>query len=161
MYTSQSPSLIIESTILVSPYLTPHLRFLTRYGALLMFSIPPATTSSLSPALIDCAASITPLSPDPQTLLTVNAPTLTGIPAKMADCRAGFCPNPAETTLPIITSSTCFDWTLALFTDSPIAMAPSLGAGIPTRLLPNFPMAVLHAERMTASGMRKVSSSGY
>ena len=124
-----------------------------------MFSIPPATTSSLSPALIDCAASITPLSPDPQTLLTVNAPTLTGIPAKMADCRAGFCPNPAETTLPIITSSTCFDCTLALFTDSPIAMAPSLGAGIPTRVLPNFPMAVLHAERMTASGMREVFSS--
>lgn len=30
-----------------------------------------------------------------------------------------------------------------------IAAAPSLVAGTPTRLLPNFPMAVLHAERIT------------
>ncbi len=46
-----------------------------------MFSVPPATTTSWSPALIACAASITDFIPEPQTMLTLMEPTWTGIPA--------------------------------------------------------------------------------
>src|SRR5213083_1919518 len=40
-----------------------------------MDSMPPATTTSESPAAIPCDASITALSPEPQTLLMVRAAT--------------------------------------------------------------------------------------
>jgi hypothetical protein len=43
-----------------------------------MLSMPPATTTSASPARMACAASITALRPEPQTLLIVNAPTRVG-----------------------------------------------------------------------------------
>ena len=43
-----------------------------------MDSIPPATTISASPVWVACAASDTALNPDPQTWLTVRAPTSTG-----------------------------------------------------------------------------------
>jgi hypothetical protein len=46
-----------------------------------MFSMPPATTTSLSPQRISWAASITALSPEPQTLLMVKHGTLVGRPA--------------------------------------------------------------------------------
>jgi hypothetical protein len=46
-----------------------------------MDSIPPATMTWLSPALMDWAASITDLRPDPQTLLIVTAETVAGTPA--------------------------------------------------------------------------------
>ena len=46
-----------------------------------MFSIPPATTQSLSPALIDCAAIITASRPEPHTLFTVFALNVFGNPA--------------------------------------------------------------------------------
>ncbi len=46
-----------------------------------MLSIPAATSTSASPAFMAWAASITALSPDPQTLFTVNDPTVTGTPA--------------------------------------------------------------------------------
>ena len=71
-----------------------------------MFSVPPATTVRASPHWMAWAASITALSPEPQTLLTVVAPTAGGRPAPMAACRAIFCPSPAPITLPMITSST-------------------------------------------------------
>ena len=71
-----------------------------------MFSVPPATTAWASPHWIAWAASITAFMPEPQTLLTVVAPTETGSPAPMAAWRATFCPRPAPTTLPRITSST-------------------------------------------------------
>ncbi len=76
------------------------------YGALVMDSMPPARSTFASPALMACAASITALRPEPQTLLTVKAATETGSPALSAACRAGFCPTPACSTLPMITSST-------------------------------------------------------
>ena len=44
-------------------------------GLALMFSWPPAMTISLSPSRIACAASITALRPEPQTLLMVIAGT--------------------------------------------------------------------------------------
>ena len=48
----------------------------SRYGQLLIDSMPPATTMSMSPVAMPCAASITALRPEPHTLLIVSAPTL-------------------------------------------------------------------------------------
>ena len=77
-----------------------------RYGACDMFSIPPATTTRASPSRTACEASMTALSPDPQTLLMVSAATVGGKPAFSAACRAGACPTPAERIIPMMTSST-------------------------------------------------------
>src|SRR5438093_914367 len=68
--------------------------------------MPPATTTSESPAAIAWAASITAFRPEPQTLLIVRAATLGGRPAPRAAWRAGACPRPAVTTVPRLTSST-------------------------------------------------------
>ena len=53
-----------------------------------------------------CAASITAFSPEPQTLLIVSAATRSGSPPLSAAWRAGFWPSPADTTLPMMHSST-------------------------------------------------------
>src|ERR1051326_5465623 len=68
-----------------------------------MLSIPPATTISESPSRIACAASMMDFKPEPQTLLTVVAPTEGGSPANIAACRAGACPTPAVRTQPMMT----------------------------------------------------------
>ncbi len=49
-----------------------------------MLSIPPATTTSLSPRRMLCIPSITAFIPLPQTLLIVSAGTVFGTSAKMA-----------------------------------------------------------------------------
>ena len=54
-----------------------------------MLSIPPASTSDASPAFTAVAASITARRPEPQTMLTVKAEDVGGIPALRATCRAG------------------------------------------------------------------------
>ncbi len=64
----------------------------TAKGAALMFSVPPATTMSASPALMICAASETLRRPEPQTLLMVSEGTCWGMPAWMATCRPTLCP---------------------------------------------------------------------
>ena len=60
-----------------------------------MFSIPPATTMSTSPARIICEAIATALRPEPQTMLIVVAGTSFGTPAPIDTWRAGFWPSPA------------------------------------------------------------------
>ena len=67
-----------------------------------MLSMPPATTTSASPARIAWAASMTAFSPEPHTLLTVKAAMVSGRPALSAACRAGFWPTPACRTLPMM-----------------------------------------------------------
>jgi hypothetical protein len=49
-----------------------------------MLSMPPATTNLAEPAAIRSWASIAAFMPEPHTLLTVVAPTLTGRPAASA-----------------------------------------------------------------------------
>ena len=66
-------------------------------------SIPPATTTSNSPMLISWSAMAIALSPDRQTLLTVRAGTVIGIPPLTAACRAVIWPAPAWITCPMIT----------------------------------------------------------
>ena len=68
-----------------------------------MDSWPPATTISASPARIIRAALVMATSPERQTLLTVSAGTLSGMPAVTAAWRAGFCPAPACRTWPMST----------------------------------------------------------
>ncbi len=90
-----------------------------------MFSMPPATTTSASPTWIAWAASMTALSPEPQTLLTVIASTSQGIPARIAACLAGFWPLPQGSTWPMMTSSTASFGTPARASAAVMTMLPS------------------------------------
>ena len=60
----------------------------TTKGAWLMDSIPPASTTSASPASIWCAAEITAWIPEPQSRFTVSAGTESGTRARRPTCRA-------------------------------------------------------------------------
>ena len=116
-----------------------------------MFSIPPATTTSASPNAIVCAANIIDFIPEAQTLLTVVQGTVFGIPAYIAACLAGACPKPAETTLPIKTSSTISGDKL-IFSKAPfIATAPNFVAGIEDKLPIKLPIGVLATDTITTS----------
>src|SRR5579859_74268 len=122
-----------------------------------MDSWPPATTAWLSPALMDCAASMTALSPEPHTLLMVSDGIVPGSPAPMAAWRAGACPAPPCTTWPMITSSTSPAAMPARLTVSLIAIAPSCGAVSGLNAPWNFPIGVRVA--LTMTGVRFASTS--
>ena len=113
-----------------------------------MLSIPPVKTSSASPARIAVAASIAERSPEPQTMLTVKALDDGGIPAKIATCRAGTWPKPAESTLPTIVSSNSAGSTPALLIASRRRRAKWTADRLdnPPK---NRPIGVRHAERIT------------
>ncbi len=89
------PSYIIESTTVWSPMRKPARAPGSRYGALVMDSIPPATTMSASPAWIMRSARWMALTPDRQTLLMVVAGTVMGMPPFIAAWRAVIWPAPA------------------------------------------------------------------
>ncbi len=72
-----------------------------RWGALVMDSMPPATTTPASPAAIAERAMIAACMPDPHILLSVVASTESGRPALRAAWRAGAWPCPAGSTLPM------------------------------------------------------------
>ena len=112
------PSNCMWSISLPSPYLMPP-RTCARCGAKSMFSMPPATTQCASPRRIMFAACITASRPEPQTLFTVTALTVSPIPALSAAWRAGFCPTPACSTLPMMHAST---WPLAAGASSSSAL---------------------------------------
>src|SRR6185369_922096 len=87
-----------------------------------------------------------------QTLLTVSAATLPGSPPRNAACRAGFCPRPALTTLPMMHSSTASASTPARRIASATTSAPSCGAVKDLSEPRNLPVGVRTAETMTVSG---------
>ncbi len=95
-----------------------------------------------------CAASITAFRPEPQTLFTVIAGTVSGMPPWIAAWRAGAWPTPAWTTFPISTSSICPGSIPARRTASRTAIAPSWGAVIDPSPPMNSPIAVRHALTM-------------
>ena len=70
------------------PMRYPPRAFGSRYGALVMDSMPPATTTSASPAWIIWSARYSALMPERHTLLTVIAGVLMGMPAFSAAWRA-------------------------------------------------------------------------
>lgn len=67
-----------------------------------MFSNPPATTQWDSPNLIDWAPKAIVFIPEAQTLLMLFTGTEMGIWAPKEAYLAGFYPNPALHTLPIL-----------------------------------------------------------
>src|SRR6476659_7330569 len=147
----QRPSLIIESTISPFPMRKPSRTRGIRYGQLLMDSMPPATTTSTSPVATPCAASMTAVSPEPHTLLMLSAATSFDNPPWSAAWRAGFCPRPALTTLPMMHSSTMAGSMPARRTASATTRAPNCGAVNPFRDPRNFPVPVRSALTITGS----------
>src|ERR1039458_9199200 len=91
---SHSPSCTMESITWPFPRRYPLRACGSRYGALVIDSMPPATTMELFPVCTACAARATAFNPEPQTLLIVMAPVAGDKPPKIAACRAGFCPSP-------------------------------------------------------------------
>ena len=84
MKASVNASFTIVSMIVALFIRYPKRAFVIAYGAIDMFSIPPATTISASPAMIMVAASLTHFKPEPQTTLIVIAGTSIGSPALIA-----------------------------------------------------------------------------
>ena len=113
--------------------------------------MPPATRISASPTRISRRANITACRPEPQTLLIVIAPVLTGRPALIVAWRAGAWPMPPESTQPMITRSTSSGWRFARFTASRIATAPSSGAGSEPSAPWKLPIGVRAALAITTS----------
>src|SRR5438552_7468678 len=113
--------------------------------------MPPATAMSMSPARMPWSASITAFRPEPHTLLIVSAATWSGRPPFSAACRAGFWPRPADTTLPMMHSSTISGSMPARRTASATASAPSCGAVNDFSAPRNFPVGVRTADTMTDS----------
>src|SRR5215467_6449526 len=107
-----------------------------------MFSMPPATATSMFPREISCAAETMACAPEPQTRLTVSAGVLTGSPAWTAACRAGFILLPAWTTLPMTTVSTSSGRSFARVTAAPMATEPRAEAVTSLSEPPKVPIAV-------------------
>lgn len=84
-------------------------------------------------------------------MFTVWAGTSCGNPAFIAAWRAGFCPRPACSTLPMITSSTCSGATPARSKAARMTAAPSSVAETELRAPLNVPIGVRTALTMTAS----------
>src|SRR5712691_2789317 len=123
----------------------------SRYGQLLIDSMPPATATSMSPTRMPWSASMTALSAEPHTLLIVSAATWSGRPPLSAAWRAGFCPRPADTTLPMMHSSTISGSMPARRIASATTSAPSSVAVNPFSTPRNLPVGVRTAETMTDS----------
>src|SRR5882762_891878 len=119
-----------------------------------MFSTPPATNASPSPALIACAALAIACSPEPQRRLTVCPGTSTGKPASSAAIRATLrLSSPAWFVQPRITSSRRAGSKETRSTAPRTAMAARSSAARPT--------GVRTAETIRASRIQEhVSSRG-
>ena len=95
----------MRSTASVLNMRAPNLSAGSVKGARLIFSMPPATMTSASPVMMAWAPLTMARRPDAQTLLTVKAVVSFGTPPYMAACLPVFCPCPAWSTFPMITSS--------------------------------------------------------
>src|SRR5690242_17734009 len=146
------PSQIIESISSPSPRRYPKRAFFKTYGAFVIDSMPPVTTSSTSPARIIESAISTARIEDAQTLLIVSAGTSIGMPPPTAACRAGAWPAPPCSTWPMITYSTSLPSSPAR-----IAIAPSCVASYAFSAPPRRPKGVRTAETMTV----RLMSRGY
>ena len=155
---SHSPSWTIESIICASPIRAPKRPDGNRYGARVMFSIPPATTMSTSPARIICDAIATDLRPDPQSMLIVVAGTSFGIPAPIAPGAPGSA-RARRSTQPSTTSSTSSPEISARSSAARTACAPSSVAGDILELSAELPTGVRTALTITASSIT-ASSDG-
>src|SRR5258705_1473796 len=121
-----------------------------------MFSTPPATNASPSPALIACAALAIACSPEPQRRLTVCPGTSTGKPASSAAIRATLrLSSPAWFVQPRITSSRRAGSKETRSTAPRTAMAARSSARTSARAPPARPTGVRTAETIRASRMHR------
>src|SRR4029453_9408006 len=107
-----------------------------------MDSMPPATTTSNSPARINWSARAMASMPDRHTLLIVSAGVVIGMPAATAAWRAVICPVPACSTCPMITYCTWSGATPDRSRAALIASPPRAVAGRVLRLPSRRPMGV-------------------
>src|SRR5258706_4305543 len=121
----------------------------SRCGALVIDSMPPATTIVAWPEESSSAAIIVAFMPEPHILLMVVAGVALSRPAASAACRAGAWPWPAWSTLPTIRSSTSLGFTLACSIAALMANAPSCDAVTELNLPCMDPMGVRLAPAMT------------
>src|SRR5690348_5086061 len=128
-------------------------RAATMCGALVIDSMPPATTTAAEPALIRSWPSMIAFMPEPHTLLMVVQPTAGGRPAPSEAWRAGAWPRLAVSTQPMMTSLTSAGDTPDCSSAAPIAVAPRVGVGTPVNWPRKEPMAVRLAPAMTTSDM--------
>src|SRR5882762_6498569 len=125
-----------------------------------MFSTPPATNASPSPALIACAALAIACSPEPQRRLTVCPGTSTGKPASSAAIRATLrLSSPAWFVQPRITSSRRAGSKETRSTAPRTAMAARSSARTSARAPPARPTGVRTAETIRASRIQEHVSS--
>ncbi len=94
---------------------------------------------------------MTAFRPQPHTLLMVMAGTVCGRPALITAWRAGFWPEPAVSTWPMMTSLTCSGFDARSLEHRADHMAPSSGAAIFASDPPNLPTAVRAADTITMS----------
>src|SRR6185312_11161930 len=127
-------------------------RALTMCGALVIDSMPPATTTLAEPALIRSWPSMIAFMPEPHTLLTVVQPAPVGRSAARAAWRAGAWPRLAGSTQPMITSLTSAGATPDSSSAARMAVAPSFGVGTPVNWPRNEPIAVRLEPTMTMLG---------
>ncbi len=116
-----------------------------------MLSIAPTTTRSKSPPRIAVNPHWIAFMPEPQTMLTVAAPTESGTPAPRSTWRAGFCPAPAWSACPKSTSSTSEGTSPARSIAARAARVPSRVAGTIRSDPPNRPIGVRAAERIATA----------
>ena len=125
----------------------------SRYGALLMLSMPPATMMRALSASRTSCASIAAFIAEPHIFDSVVHGVATGSPALSAAWRAGACPCPAIRQLPKITSSTSAGATPARSTAALIATAPRSDAASAAKSPSRPPIGVLAAPTMTMGSL--------
>ncbi len=112
-----------------------------------MHSAPPARTRSFSPAAMDRAPSVSALSEEAHALLTVNAGTASGTPARCETWRAVFGPPPACRAWPKIVSSIAAAGRPDRSIAARAATTPRSAADSDANDPPNLPIGVRAAER--------------
>ena len=147
------PSRYMASTSVKLPILWPQRASSAsiRYGIRLIDSMPPASTASASPSMIDCAPVAIVCMPDAHALLIVCAGTESGTPARMPTCRAGLGPDPAWRPCPISTSSMVSGRMPARAIAAIAAAAPRSAGWMFLRDPPYRPIGVRAAPTMTTS----------
>ena len=143
----RKPSRYIASTTSAFPIRIPKRTRGRRYGVADMHSVPPASTTSFSPAAIVRAPRVIALSDEAQALLTVKAGTASGTPARRDTCLAVFGPPPACRACPMIVSSTAAGGSPERSIAARAAAPPSSAAVSDAKAPPNLPIGVRTAER--------------
>src|SRR5437016_747860 len=152
----RNPSRYIASTISPCPIRYPNRARGRRYGVADMHSVPPTRTASFSPAAIDRAPSVNAFNDEAHALLTVNAGTESGTPARCETWRAVLGPPPAWRACPKIVSSIAAGGSPERSIAARAATSPRSAADIDAKAPPNFPIGVRTAER-TKTGLTEIT----